>query len=160
MKAYNCLSGTFDVNAISKFILSPNGGQSGETTVVRAIVQVLTLCHEYDGGNRVIQSAYFDVSLVTLLSPGNMCAALDEAELEQLTIHGQIEYRAFAAYMTASIFPVQGVITGALGVQQPQWDGMFSTILWAGGPSFCVVNDGTYAFRTRDFPSFKHNVSC
>jgi hypothetical protein len=147
------LKGTFiDINAIPRDLPLSHGHSTVEAMITSTIADVLNLREEYRKGVDTL-SLHTNFSLVHILPPASMRSVLDQGELEHLA-RGYISSEVFTAYASSTHLPtgyptrIDGTIT------HPEYEGMFSVALWKDGPLFCVVNNGTYAFRTLDFPAF------
>lgn len=147
---YYELNYAFDISAISQSMHQRIGGDNPEKLAMHTILQILDLCLYYKGGN-VIQVQHFKTSVGNILPANSMHAILSENDLILLT-DGYIPSKVYAAYVHAKC-SVSGYVVGINdAIRHPDWTHMFSAILWKDGPAFCVVDNGTYAFRSTDFP--------
>jgi hypothetical protein len=140
-----------NINAITRSIQPRIDGKDAETCIVQNIVGMIDLHHEDLCGKKT-QFIHLAVSLTHLLSPARMTPALDEWDTLRLNNHGIIDRDLVAAYFQVEFYDLGFDVSIARAGGLPNFESTFFAVLWYGGPRFCVVNDGTYAFRTPDFP--------
>lgn len=139
-----------NISAISRSVVPRGDGKDTETCIVNTIVQMLDIYYETLCG-REHQFYRFDVSLTTLLSAKCMTPALGNFDRVRLKNYGIIDGDILAAYFRAK-YRAGYTIRITEPLFSPKWTQMFYTVLWYGGPRFCVVDGGICAFRTPDFP--------
>jgi hypothetical protein len=136
------------INVIARSIQPRIDGKDAETCIVESFVKLLDLNHENLCGNKT-QSVRLSVSLRNLLSPTSIIPPSEDDVPNAL---GYIGGDVLAAYYRSK-FDCRDTLYHITECGLPNFEGVFYARLWQGGPRFCVVNDGTYAFRTPEFPT-------